>query len=103
MDGGSFDGGPVEGQSGSGAGFWWRAVVAVLVRPRLWPTALVQAFRLARPAWWRRPPFLPLPDPAYLRFRLETQYGAAGRPRPGDVVAYLEWCRAMRREAPRTV
>ena len=35
----------------------------------------------------------PLPDPDYLRFRLETQYGAGGRPDPRDLVAYLEWCR----------
>ena len=57
-----------------------RAAVAVLRRPRLWPTALRQAFRLARPGWWRRPPFLPLPDPDYVRFRLQTAYGAHGTP-----------------------
>jgi hypothetical protein len=56
-----------------------------------------QVFRLARSGWWRRPPFLPLPDAEYLRFRFETQYGTAGgaRPDPTDVVAYLEWCRGM--------
>ena len=48
--------------------------------------------------WWRRPPFLPVPDPAYLAFRLETQYGAPdARPLPADVVAYLRWCRAQDR------
>lgn len=67
---------------------------AVARRPALWGTALRQARRLAAPAWWRRPPFLPLPDPAYLEFRLLTQYGDAGaRPRPDDVVTYLAWCR----------
>ena len=39
--------------------------------------------RLARPGWWRRPPFLPLPAPDYLRFRMETAYGGAGDQRAG--------------------
>jgi hypothetical protein len=68
--------------------------LAVAVRPRLWAVAVVQARRLAAPGWWRRWPPLPLPDPAYLRFRLQTAYGDTGRgPAPEDVVAYLEWCR----------
>lgn len=61
--------------------------------PGLWPTALRQAVRMAAPGWWRRPPFLPLPDEAYLRFRLQTAYGSGGVPEAGDVVAYLRWCR----------
>jgi hypothetical protein len=78
------------------AGFARRSVVLVLARPRLWPTAVRQAGRLARPGWWRRPPFLPVPDRDYLRFRLETQYGDA-EPDPHDLVTYLEWCRAETR------
>lgn len=75
------------------------AVAGVLLgRPDLWWTALRQWRRLAVPAWWRRAPFLPLPDPDYLAFRLQTQYGEAGRvPEPGDLVAYLEWCRRFQR------
>jgi hypothetical protein len=53
--------------------------------------------RTSRPRWWARPPFLPRPDRDYLRFRLETQYGADGAPAPGDLVTYLEWCRAEAR------
>jgi len=35
-----------------------------------------------------------VPDPAYLRFRLQTQYGDPDRePEPDDAVAYLHWCR----------
>lgn len=45
-------------------------------------------------------PFLPLPDRGYLRFRVETQYGADGTPDPRDVVTYLEWCRNMESELP---
>jgi hypothetical protein len=72
-------------------------VVAVAARPALWPVALRQTRRLARRDWWRHPPFLPVPDPAYLSFRLETQYGDAGTPVPLDVVTYLEWCRDQER------
>lgn len=68
----------------------------ILARPRLWPTALRQVRRLARPHWWRQSPYLPVPDREYLRFRMETQYGASGEPVAADIVAYLEWCRSMR-------
>ena len=72
----------------------WRGVPAVAVRPSLWGVAFVQLFRLARPGWWRRPPFVPVPDPEYLRFRLETQYGDPDHPiERADIVAYLRWCR----------
>ena len=75
-----------------------RAAAAVLVRPALWGVALVQLARLARPGWWHRSPFLPVPDPAYLRFRLQTAYGDPDRPpEPADVVTYLHWCRSVSR------
>jgi hypothetical protein len=54
---------------------------------------MTQAVRLARPGWWRRRPYLPLPDPDYVRFRLLTAYGSGGEPTAADVVAYLRWCR----------
>lgn len=74
--------------------WWWRVTLAVLARPALWLTAMGQVLRLARPGWWRRWPPVPAPDAAYLRFRLQTQYGDADRePDPRDVVAYLHWCR----------
>lgn len=79
----------------------WPAVgVAVARRPGLWVTAARQARRLAPDRWWRRSPFLPLPDRAWLRFRSETQYGDPERaPDPDDVVTWLQWAR--RREAAR--
>ena len=79
-----------------GAGWWLRAGVAVARRPGLWPTAVAQAVRLARPGWWKRPPFLPAPDPDYVRFRLQTAYGSRGTPAVGDLVAYLKWCREFK-------
>ena len=82
------------------AGAWGRAVGAVVARPSLWPIAVRQVVVLARPGWWRRPPFLPLPDRRYLAFRLETMYGGEGRPPAGaDVVGYLRWCKGQRRLA----
>jgi hypothetical protein len=74
------------------------AVAAVLVRrPTLWITALVQLAALAPSGWWRRPPFLPAPDAAFLRFRLQTYYGDPDRePEPADALAWLEWCRQYR-------
>ena len=83
----------------SSARWWSQAAKAVLMRPSLWGVAIVQALRLAAPGWWRRPPFLPLPDPEYLRFRLETQYGSDHEPEPADVVTYLHWCRTFRHVA----
>ena len=75
--------------------FWIRAALLLIARPRLWATAGRQTFRLARPRWWRHAPFLPTPDPDYLRFRFETQYGSTGTAQPSDVVRYLEWCHDM--------
>lgn len=73
------------------------AVLAVLRRPRLWPVAVVQVFVLARRGWWRRWPPLPVPDAAYLRFRMQTMYGGDDHePEAADVVTYLEWCSRSR-------
>jgi hypothetical protein len=77
---------------------WLRAALAVATRPSLWWVAVRQLMRIARTRWWRRAPFLPLPDPDYLRFRLETAYGEQVGPRPADVVSYLRWCRDGRRD-----
>lgn len=75
---------------------------AVLVRPALWGTALVQLKRFAPDDWHRRPPFLPLPDPRMLRFRVATQYGdPEARIVADDVVAWLCWCKTENRRQRR--
>jgi hypothetical protein len=72
------------------------AVSAVAPHPSLWWIGLVQLRRLAPRGWWRRPPFLPLPDPAYLRFRLQTMYGDSGHAlEPEAMRTYLHWCRSF--------
>jgi hypothetical protein len=75
-------------------------VAAVARRPSLWPVAIGQVVVLAAPGWWKRWPPLPLPDPGYLRFRMQTMYGDPNhRADPDDLVAYLRWCRKARRLA----
>jgi hypothetical protein len=75
-----------------------RFLRAVALRPRLWPGALAALWRLAPPGWWHRRPFLPVPDAAYWRFRMETAFStdSTGRPGAHDVVDYLEWCQRVR-------
>lgn len=73
-------------------------VVAVAKRPRIWGEALRAASAMARRDWWRTPPFLPLPDRAYLSWRIATAYGSADTPpNTEDLIAYLEWRRRQRR------
>ena len=81
---------------------WTRAAAtslrAVALHPRLWPASLAALRRLAPPGWWHRHPFMPVPDAAYWRFRMETAYGKdwEGRPTTGDVIDYLGWCQRAR-------
>jgi hypothetical protein len=85
--------------AGPALGWGWvlGASLAVLVRPTLWLVAIRQLLRLAPRGWWRRAPFLPVPDAGYLRFRLVTQYGDPNHePEPADLVSYLRWCRDER-------
>jgi len=71
-----------------------RVGAALALRPALWRVSLRQIGRLAPPGWWRRPPFLPVPDEDYLRFRLQTAYGDPTQlPPVDDVLTYLHWCK----------
>ncbi len=74
------------------------AVSATAARPRLWPVAITQLRRFAPRGWWRKPPFLPLVGRDLAAFRAEAMYGdRAAAPTPGDLVVWLEWCRAQGR------
>ena len=65
---------------------------AVLRRPSLWPTAVGATLAFAPSGWWRRTPFLPIPDDELIRWRIATAYGHDDADLAAeDVVAYLEW------------
>jgi hypothetical protein len=77
----------------------WSALVVRLalraaVRPRLALDLLRAAWAFRRRRWWERAPFLPLPDPTYLRWRMYTAYGdEAAVPPLDDVVRFARWRR----------
>lgn len=55
--------------------------------------ALVRvAWRFRRRHWYRRFPFLPLPAPEYVRWRMHTAYGRDDAVPPADdIVRYARW------------
>ncbi len=77
----------------------WLALVAKLaaravVRPRLALDLLATAWAFRRRNWWRHAPFLPLPDRAYLRWRMYTAYAdEAAVPPVDDVIRFARWRR----------
>lgn len=73
-----------------------------MVHPRLWIPALRVALATAGPGWWRRRPFLPLPDETWWAFRMETAYGDANtRLDAADLVEFIAWSRQERARAAR--
>jgi hypothetical protein len=77
----------------------WPALVAKLVTraafsPRLALDLIATAWAFRRRGWWRRAPFLPLPDRAYLRWRMYTAYAdEAAVPPAEDVIRFARWRR----------
>lgn len=68
------------------------AIAAVAARPGLWPAAWRQGRALVPARWWRRRPFSPVPDRAWLRFRLTTAYGDPdARIDVDDLLTFLAW------------
>ena len=57
---------------------------------------MVWAFR--RRDWWKQPPFLPLPDREYVRWRMYTAYGDGNAVPPlPDVIGFARWRRETMR------
>jgi hypothetical protein len=82
---------------------WTRLSLLLALRALRSPTtgaALLRvAWRFRRRAWWRRPPFLPVPAADYVRWRMHTAYGDGNVVPPAeDVVRYARW--AVRGNAP---
>jgi hypothetical protein len=49
-------------------------------------------WRFRRRGWYRRPPFIPLPALAYIRWRMYTAYGDEGvTPPVRDIERYAHW------------
>ncbi len=64
------------------------------IRPRLALDLLRTAWSFRRREWYRRPPFLPLPDRTYLRWRMYTAYADEHAVPPAeDVVRFARWRR----------
>lgn len=77
---------------------WRRLVLALALRaavnPRLAWDLLRTAWAFRRRGWWRAPPFLPLPDRTYLRWRMLTAYAdEEAVPPVEDVIAFARWRR----------
>jgi hypothetical protein len=69
---------------------FWRG----LLNPRLGLDLLRTAWAFRRRRWWARPPFLPLPDREYLRWRMYTAYAdEASVPPLDDVIRFARWRR----------
>jgi hypothetical protein len=75
----------------------WPRLALVLILRSLRDPALAAAlvrvmWRFRRRRWFRRPPFLPVPDRNYLRWRMLTAYGDPNAvPSADDVARYARW------------
>lgn len=75
---------------------WSRLSLALaarsVFRPRLGIDLIRVAWRFRRRDWYMRFPFLPLPDPTYIRWRMYTAYGNYDAVPPAhDVERYARW------------
>ena len=71
-----------------------RLAVRALVNPRLAVDLLRTAWAFRRRRWWALPPFLPLPDRSYLRWRMYTAYADENAVPPiEDVIRFARWRR----------
>lgn len=75
---------------------WTRLTLSLALRALRDPATgvglLRVAWRFRRRGWWRRPPFLPLPDRTYVRWRMHTAYGEYDSVPPvEDIVRYARW------------
>ena len=83
----------------NGAG-WMSLAVGLagraVVRPRLAIDLLALVWAFRRREWYRQPPFLPVPDPDYMRWRMYTAYGDEDAVPPvDDVVRFARWRRDL--------
>jgi hypothetical protein len=82
--------------SASSNGSWTKLVGALTWRglrnPRTAVALLRVGWRFRSRDWYRRFPFLPVPDGGYLRWRIYTAYGDEHAvPSADDIVRYARW------------
>ncbi len=81
----------------------WTALTFALARraivnPRVATDLLALLWSMRRRGWYREPPFLPLPPPEYVRWRMYTAYGDEDAVPPvGDVLRMARWRRELLR------
>jgi hypothetical protein len=69
-----------------------RLTTRAIRRPRLAIDLIRVSWRFRSNDWYRRFPFLPLPDRTYLRWRMYTAYGDYDVvPSASDVERYARW------------
>jgi hypothetical protein len=70
-----------------------------MLNPRIAVDLLALTWAFRRREWWRQAPFLPLPDPEYLDWRLHTAYGEERDVPPvEDVLRFARWRRRILEE-----
>jgi hypothetical protein len=75
-------------------GLVWRAAL----NPRVARDLLSLAWAMRMREWWRTPPFLPVPPPEYMRWRMYTAYGDEDAlPSVREVLRYARWRRELMR------
>ena len=75
-----------------------RLMARAVVNPRLAIDLLRMTWAFRGRAWWRNPPFLPVPDRQYLRWRMFTAYGDENAVPPvADVIGFARWRRETMR------
>ncbi len=78
---------------------WWPPKFGryLATHPRDLPLVIAGAWAMRRNRWWRRAPYLPIPDDAYWRFRLSTFDGSpTARLDPREVVEAARWSHHQR-------
>ena len=71
-----------------------RLTLRSVVNPRLALDLLKTCWAFRHRRWWARPPFLPVPDPTYVRWRMYTAYGDEQAVPPiEDTVRFARWRR----------
>ena len=81
---------------GHGPGAWAGVALTVAARALVNPALAVDlvrvAWRFRRRHWWRRAPFLPVPDRTYVRWRMHTAYGDPDAvPPAAELIRYARW------------